>query len=89
MFLVQGCIFGVRANSKAPEFSLNARQCTSSEVESVGNSFSPIYLRSCSIVIASRSDWDKAMYSASVADIAICVCSFLNQTIGQPAYRME
>ena len=36
--------------------------------------------------IASRIDWDRAMYSASVVERAILVCSFEVQIIGQFAY---
>ena len=38
--------------------------------------------------IASQSDCDKAMYSTSIVNNAICVYSLLYQMTGQPAYRM-
>ena len=88
MCLVQGCIFRVRASSKAPEFSSNARQWTSVEVESIGKSFAFISLSSCIMEIVLRSDCDNVMYSAYVVENIIYVCSLLKQMIGQPAYRM-
>ena len=38
--------------------------------------------------IASRSHCDKSMYSASVVDNAIYICSLLYQMIRQMKYRM-
>ena len=88
MCLVRGRIFGVRANSKAPELSSNAWQWTSGEVESVRQPFALISLSSCIMGIALRSDCNSAMHSASVVDNVICVCSLLQQMTRQPAYRM-
>ena len=88
MCLVRGRIFGVRASSKAPEFSSNACQWNSGEVEIVGKPFAFIYLRICIMGIALRSNCDKEMYSASVTNNAVYVLSLLHQMIGNPAYRM-
>ena len=86
MCLVRVHIFGVRANSRAPDFFSNALQCTSSMFENVGNQFSFISLSSCIMGIASRRL--RAVYSASVVDSAICFCSLLHQMIWQPANMM-
>ena len=75
-------------SSKAPEFSSNARQWTSGEVEIVGKPFAFIYLRICIMGIALRSDCDKAMYSSSVANNTVYVFILLHQMIGNPEYRM-
>ena len=76
------------SNSKKTELFSNAWQWTSGEIESFGNPFAFIHLSSSIMVIASHSNFDKAMSSASVVDTKICIYNLMDQIIGKPVYRM-
>ena len=47
-----------------------------------------IYLSICIIGIASCNNWDRAIYSASVVERAICVWSLLHHMMEHPEYMM-
>ena len=86
--LVHGLIFGVLASSNAPDLSSKAVQW----ICGIGlASVKPSSFSSCIkfiIRIVSLRDCDKAMYSASVVESAIWVCSFKCQIRGQPCIQI-
>ena len=89
MCLVLGCILGSLAGSRAPLLSSKTVQCTFGGRESTSRPFS---LASWSIPIMGMTSlklMERAMYSASVVDIAVIVCILETHVMGAPAKRMS
>ena len=87
MCLVLGRIFGSLASSRAPLLSSNTVQCTLGGRQSI---VSPCSLASRSIPIMGMTSLklvERAMYSASVVDIAVIVCILEAHVMGALAKR--
>ena len=86
MCFVRGRTLCTFAISNAPLLSSKTLQCTLGLWSLIGNPCCCISFMSSIIGIASRSAYDRPIYSLSVDDSAISVCSWDFHMIGHPAY---
>ena len=87
MCLVRGRIFGSRASSSAPLLSSKTVQCTLGGKPSMRTPCARASVRSPISGITSLRLVERAMYSASVVDMAVMVCILDAHVIGAPAKR--
>ena len=87
MCLVLGRILGSRASSSAPLLSSKTVQCTLGGKSSMRTPCSRASLRSPISGITSLRLVERAMYSASVVDMAVMVCILDAHVMGVPAKR--